>query len=78
MEIVEKYTGLDINGDGLDGNNKIRAIDESEEDVQLVITTIDGGHYHRRTHIYKPEQQHAQEWLDLLLKYSSRCSVLSW
>jgi hypothetical protein len=33
IEIVEKYTGLDINGDGL-------------------------------------EQQHAQEWLDLLLKYS--------
>ena len=44
IEIVEKYTGLDVNGDGLDGNSKIPAIDESQEEIHLVISTLEGGH----------------------------------
>ena len=53
VDIVEKFTGLDINGDGLDRNSKIRAIDESEEEIQIVIATVEGGqNYGRYMYIY--------------------------
>jgi len=40
--IIEKYTGLDVNDDGV--NETIPEIDEKCEEVRLIITTVEGGH----------------------------------
>jgi hypothetical protein len=40
--MIEKYTGLDVNDDGV--KETIPEIDETCEEVHLIITTVEGGH----------------------------------
>jgi hypothetical protein len=42
IAMIENYTGLYVNDDGLKG--KIPDIDETCEEVHLIISTIEGGH----------------------------------
>jgi hypothetical protein len=79
IKMLEHYTGLDFDGDGQ--NSSIPAIDHSEE-VQLIITTIEGGHNAGKSYVYTPENlcthdsrcNHgaSQRWLDLLLEHSEK------
>ena len=66
---IEQYSGLDLDGDGK-AAPKIPYYDDNTSEVQLIITTLNGGHNSGRSYVYKAEQDVAQTWLDLLLEKS--------
>ena len=47
--MIQHYTGLDVNDDGLKG--KIPDIDETCEEVHLIISIIEGGHNADRSNV---------------------------
>ena len=63
---------MDIDGDGQGAEHlKIPPIDPETQEVQLIILTVADGHNSGRSYIYRVHHNLAQEWLDLLLQYSS-------
>jgi voltage-gated sodium channel len=78
MGVIERWTGLDLNGDGTIGQSVVLPKIQERQEICLIIQTsrpyeLNSG----RSYVYKAERGREQEWVDLLLKFSSKARTKS-
>jgi hypothetical protein len=68
LSFVEGMMGVDIDGDGDDGAEKLPPWDEDTHEFHLIIITADEGHNSGKTFVHRIAKDQAQTWYDLLRK----------
>jgi voltage-gated sodium channel len=63
---IESIVGMDIDGDGEEGTDKLRPWNEDTHEFHLSIMTVDGGHNSGKTYVHRVPKGQAQFWWDLL------------
>ena len=66
LAALESILGVDIDGDGDDGSEKLPPWNPETHELHFLITTVEDGHNSGKTYVHQLPPEDAQTWICLL------------
>ena len=73
LAALESILGVDIDGDGDDGSEKLPPWNPETHELHFLITTVEDGHNSGKTYVHQLPPEDAQTWIDTLRDTVSVC-----